>query len=1028
MGGPGGRTPRPHDIDAWQLEYVRQLDEGGRDSPEEFVGRIADESLREAVLERLRLFARAYRALSVDQPSLDEPKPNVPGFRIEREIGHGGGGQVYFARSDRYPEGVAIKVLPFHGATGRERERVVHEYHVLAELDHPSIVRIFEMGVLPRAFYLVMEWVDGISLSSLVDALRGEDPEGVGTSQAATILARVWRRVSPLPAEPRLSGTYLDWVVDTFQSLASGLAQVHERGIVHRDITPSNVMIRRDGAKPVLLDFGLARRQGSPRVSATGDLVGKPHYVAPEHARGLRSGSNPRADVYALTSMLFEMVTLRHPFDGTSTRDILRNIARQAPPAPRRLNGAVRPELQTLILWGLEKAPSRRIPSARVLAEELSRLRAGERTLASRTRVLRSVRRTAHRLGSRTSVAISIACASVLIAISGWPGRGREPSAGATPARVADLPFLVGDVARNGRRVWVHALGRDTAIPVSDDVWTLPDGNGAIGPALAIGELDGTPGDEIVVVEDRETGWDVVAYDLRADGVAARLWSLMQSNPELATEIGSGVLEPGRIVCGDADGTGRTSTFVCVHDRLAPHTILLRIPPDGAAATRFELPGIVGDLPGSFYVDEQAGAPRCALVVAGVDASRDGAAFALVLDPASFPGELPKRDGGGTFRRGTFWIVPPSELPVAPASTLPVVAAFQIDGAGYLRVDRGGRIATTRCDETADRIFGSEGPASVESAALGDLRVQRATAGESAAARIAGRCEVHVRGFGFDVRDATHSPVAAARLVPRGLAPLRVKVLAHDSLPSSSWSPSTAVALSVAARPRENGVVLVDSKGRVDTRWLMARRSPLRHAERDDDQGIDAMEVVSLDAVRFRGASDPTWLVGASSRTRGALFFVDTDLSLLSEQWFPGPLADVAVRDADRNGSVVAMFRFAREREGRDVVALVEFHAIPPSGHLPLPGESKLPDRGESPNGLLLFTSSGEDDATSRRLVPLDRGWIARLPDGAELLFDAELAPLRPDSTADVRSYFDESPRLPETDPQLLRWTARSVR
>ncbi|MBI1853953.1 MAG: serine/threonine protein kinase [Planctomycetes bacterium] len=1019
-------TPPPGEIDVWHLKYIQELDEGARETPDEFARRIPDERVRAAVLERLRLFARAYRALVAAPGPSSTALPEVPGYHIEREVGRGGSGTVYFARSDRFPEGVAIKILPLLGASAQDRHRSAREFHVLAELGHPSIVRIRDMGELPLAFYLVMEWIDGISLAAVIEALRGEDPEGIATTQASTILTRVWRRVAPLSAEPRVEGTYLEWVVGAFQSLAEGLAQVHSRGIVHRDISPSNMMIRRADATPVFLDFGLARRLGSPHFSATGDLVGKPHYVAPEHARGLRTGSNPRADVYALTSVLYEMVTLRHPFDGSSTREILRRIARQDPTAPRRWNGAVTPELQTVILWGLEKTPSRRIPSAQALAEELRRLRRGERTLASRTRVLRIARRAARR-AAPVAIGLSLVVVTVaLFLVAGWPGRRRDVN-DATPASIGSrLRFMVGDVVQQGGQTWVTALAGGASVLLPLPVRALSGGADDSDPDVAIAELDGDPDDEIVVVEDGGEGWDLAAYDLNRDRRPTRLWTLRQRSAEIAAEIDADSLEPGPIVCGDINGRGRTSAFLCMHDPVRPRTILVRVDPDESAPAKFTLPGRVGDLPGSFYVEEFEGSAGCGLVVVGRDATETPSAFVLTLDPSSFPGELREESANDAFRRGTLWNVP-DLIPSGDASpTLPEAATFDRDGVGFVRVECGVHAITSRLDEQTHRIFGSEGPARSVSFGLSPLAMLRDDADD----HMPGKGEpanrvVRVHAFGLEVRGPKPNAVAALRLVSRSRTVLRLHALSHDG--SAASGPAAAVAFSVPSRPRESSIALLDAEARVGARLLFPRWSLLSPEVAVDDGGIDAMRVVSLDAVKFNGASEASWVVGLTSHVRGALVFLGADLAAPSPLWFPGPLLDVRARDVDHEGRVGAIFRYATASGVSRLCGFVDVQSVPQGNHMCLPGEPASTELRRSCSGVVIRSTSGTADREGPRISVRRGGWLVRAQ-GSEIPLDDRLRPVRETDAAFVEDLFEASPRLLERDSDLLRWVTRPSR
>ncbi len=589
-----GQSPGD-EVDAWHRRYVEELDNGACLTPEEFVGRIADRRLREAVLNRLLLFERALTTLAGGPENRCRELPEIPGFRLEREIGHGGDGVVYSATSDEYPGGVAIKLMPLAGVTARALRRFVREFHVLSEINHPAIVRTFGMGRLPFAAYMVMEWVDGSSLATIQEQLRGQDPAAVAVAPAESVLRRVEegalrsRRGEPAPADPgglpegaRVAGApidrnYLDWVIDSFIALTNGLAKVHERGIVHRDISPSNILIRTADRSPVLLDFGLARRLSSPSLTPSRVLVGKPRYVAPEHAWDCRIGKNPRADVYSLGVVLYEMLTFRHPFDGSTTGEILRQVMQRRPSAPHHSNNAISPELERVVLWALEKNPSQRLPSTLVMAEELQHVRRGERPLASEAHLRRGARRVRTVVtSSGIGVLLVLACLA-LAALGGWPERGCVSPDPPLPNREDEKSALWNRTASG-------------ALPLTSSV-DGPDSE----PTMVLAELDGDSRMEIALISEDSDGWDVVAYDVGPDRGLTITWSLRERAPTLATMIATEHLEPQRIRAVDTNGDGLTEILLELHGLTWPDGLIVEISPD-ARSQRFHSP--VGTLPG----------------------------------------------------------------------------------------------------------------------------------------------------------------------------------------------------------------------------------------------------------------------------------------------------------------------------------------------------------------------------------------------------------------------------------------------
>ncbi|MCI0460401.1 MAG: serine/threonine protein kinase, partial [Gemmataceae bacterium] len=278
-------------------------------------------------------------------------------YRVVKELGRGGMGVVYLARHVRLQRLVALKVLLVDGQVRPEQlGRFRAEALAVARLQHPNIVGLFGVGKHRGVPCLVLEYVAG---GSLADRLAGQPQPA---RAAARLLAAV----------------------------ARGVHAAHEKGILHRDLKPSNILLQLEGGEsatgslqsaiPKLTDFGLAKDLQAPATSehaktATGMVVGTPTYMAPEQARGGVLG--PAADVYALGSILYEMLTGRPPFQGTSAMAIMKRVCEQEPVPPRRLQLDCPRDLETICLKCLEKAPSGRYASALALAEDLEHFLAG---------------------------------------------------------------------------------------------------------------------------------------------------------------------------------------------------------------------------------------------------------------------------------------------------------------------------------------------------------------------------------------------------------------------------------------------------------------------------------------------------------------------------------------------------------------------------------------------------------------------------------------------------------------------------
>jgi TolB-like protein/tetratricopeptide (TPR) repeat protein len=278
--------------------------------------------------------------------------PISPGLRlgpyeVVAALGAGGMGEVWRARDVRLGREVALKLLPAHLAgDAARRARFEREARAVGGLNHPNLLTLYDVGLHDGAIYLVTELLEG-------ETLRERLASGaLERGRALEIAAGV----------------------------ARGLAAAHERGIVHRDLKPENVFVTRDG-RAKLLDFGLARVDASAsadgptiageQLTVEGALVGTPAYMAPEQVRGLPV--EPRADLFALGVVLFEMLVGRRPFGGDSIADVMTAILHHAPPELSG-DGALPPELRRLLQRLLARDPARRASSAHDLALELEEL------------------------------------------------------------------------------------------------------------------------------------------------------------------------------------------------------------------------------------------------------------------------------------------------------------------------------------------------------------------------------------------------------------------------------------------------------------------------------------------------------------------------------------------------------------------------------------------------------------------------------------------------------------------------------
>ncbi|MCC6671734.1 MAG: protein kinase, partial [Planctomycetes bacterium] len=273
-------------------------------------------------------------------PRLGEPEAparQLGDFELLREIGRGGMGIVYEARQVSLDRRVAVKVLAEAAQLDPVRlARFQREALLAAQLRHPHLLEIHAVGNADGVPYLAMELVDGAPLGSLTLDRRA----------AVTVTAQV----------------------------AEALECVHRAGIVHRDVKPSNILVRRDG-RAVLTDFGLARDLNAPSLTHSGAFAGTPGYASPEQALG--RPVDARSDVFALGATLYELLAQRRPFVAESTPALLQAIATHEPTPLRQLVPEVDADLAAIVARALEKEPVHRYPSAGAMAADLRAWLAG---------------------------------------------------------------------------------------------------------------------------------------------------------------------------------------------------------------------------------------------------------------------------------------------------------------------------------------------------------------------------------------------------------------------------------------------------------------------------------------------------------------------------------------------------------------------------------------------------------------------------------------------------------------------------
>jgi len=303
--------------------------------------------------------------------SVSEPPDGVivPGYVVEEQVGRGTWGVVYRARHFALGRQVALKLIRADAVSDpKVLTRFLAEGRVIASLDHPHIIKVYDVGRDEDRLFLALELADS---GTLAERLSGKPLPTTDAAYLAEVIAR-----------------------------AAGYA--HAKGVIHRDLKPGNVLLFTGGKQPPpgelepalmdcipkLADFGLARQLDlGPGMTTSGQFVGTPAYMSPEQAKGEHT-VGPAADVYSVGVILYELLTGRPPLLGSTTPHTLRLISEQEPVSPRDLNALVPVDLATICMKSLEKDPSRRYPTGTQLADDLKRFLDGKAVAARPVRTI----------------------------------------------------------------------------------------------------------------------------------------------------------------------------------------------------------------------------------------------------------------------------------------------------------------------------------------------------------------------------------------------------------------------------------------------------------------------------------------------------------------------------------------------------------------------------------------------------------------------------------------------------------------
>lgn len=470
-------------VDALAMEYFEGLERGAPPDLEKLTSRLPDESSRE---ELRQLIDTARWARKSFPETLRADAVLADRYVLLEELGSGGYGKVWKARDRKLDRLLAIKVLHPLQDLDKGKSILRRERLALARVNHPAIVRFLDSGEDGDHHFLTMEYVEGIPLDQLIQRLAKAAASGSPDRQMVESIVGLPRT----PGEgSRIEADWYRTAASIMVEILGALALAHGEKVFHRDLKPQNVILR-PGARPVLLDFGLAGLGELESGSVTQRLFGTLEYIAPEQFRNERTGKDSLTDVYQCGLILYELLAFQRAFPGKNRTQLVAQLSRGLQRWPGTVRKGVPPMLEDICMKALEANPDRRYASAGAFLADLERFLDGGIPEASRLGTAgRAMMKVRHQVRQHRAVVLSGGLVLLAVAVTAM----LQPDAPDLVARQLD-PVRYELKAARPLGVYALHVGKDAAGSVKQiepvQIQLGADGRAAETLKLAVGPND----------------------------------------------------------------------------------------------------------------------------------------------------------------------------------------------------------------------------------------------------------------------------------------------------------------------------------------------------------------------------------------------------------------------------------------------------------------------------------------------------------------------------------------------------------